>query len=58
VYFPEKKKRWAGHVARMWERRGAYGTFMVTIDGKRPHSESPGVYGEIILKRIFKIQYR
>jgi len=28
--------RWAGHVARMWERRGAYRVLVEKPEGKRP----------------------
>ena len=31
-----RKMRWAGHVARMGERIGAYRVFMVKYDRKRP----------------------
>jgi hypothetical protein len=28
--------RWAGHVARIWERRGVYGVLVGKPEGKRP----------------------
>ena len=31
-----RKMRWAGHVARMGERRGVYGVFVGTPEGKVP----------------------
>jgi hypothetical protein len=31
-----KRMRWAGHVARMGEKRNAYGLLMGTPEGKRP----------------------
>jgi hypothetical protein len=41
--------RWAGHVARMGERRGAYRVLVGKPEG-RNHLEDPGVDGMIILK--------
>jgi len=32
-----RKMRWAGHVARMWESRGAYRVLLGRREGKRPH---------------------
>jgi hypothetical protein len=31
-----RRKRWAGHVARLWERRGVYKVLVGTPEGKRP----------------------
>ena len=31
-----RRMRWAGHVARMWERRGVYRVLVGKPDGKRP----------------------
>jgi len=31
-----RRKRWAGHVACMWERRGAYRVLVGKPEGKRP----------------------
>ena len=45
--------RWAGHVARMGERRGAYTALVGKPEG-RNHLEDPGVDGRIILKWIFE----
>jgi hypothetical protein len=45
--------RWAGHVARMGERRGAYRAFVGKPEGRRP-LENPGIDGRIILKWIFE----
>jgi hypothetical protein len=45
--------RWAGHVARMGERRGAYRA-LVGKPERRNHLEDPGVDGRIILKWIFE----
>jgi hypothetical protein len=41
--------RWAGHVACMVERRGAYRALVGRPEGKR-HLKDPGVDGRIILK--------
>ena len=30
------RMRWAGHVARMWERRGVYRVMVGKAEGKRP----------------------
>jgi hypothetical protein len=46
-----KRLRWAGHVARMEQRRGAYRIF-VGKPGGRNHLEDPGIDGRIILKWI------
>jgi hypothetical protein len=45
--------RWAGHVALMNERRGAY-TVLVGNLREGDHLEDSGVYGRIILKGIFE----
>jgi hypothetical protein len=31
-----RRMRWMGHVAHMWERRGAYRVFVGNPEGKRP----------------------
>jgi hypothetical protein len=46
-----RRMRWAGHVTRMWPKRGAYSILVGRFEGRRPH---PGVDGRIILKWIFK----
>ena len=48
-----RRMRWAGHVARMGERRGIYRVLVVKPEGKRP-LEDPGVDGRIILRWIFR----
>jgi hypothetical protein len=48
-----RRLRWAGHVARMGEKRGAYKILMWRPEGRRP-LRNPGVDGRIILKWIFK----
>ena len=45
--------KWAGHVARIEERRGAY-TILVGKLFERRHLEYLGVDGSIILKWIFR----
>jgi ribosomal protein L34 len=47
-----KKKRWAGHVARMRDRTGSYTILVVRPNTKR-HFEKPGIDRRIILKLIF-----
>jgi hypothetical protein len=48
-----RRMRWAGHVARMGEGRGAYRILVGIPEGRRPLGRS-GVDGRITLKRIFK----
>ena len=43
-----RRMRWAGHVARMGERRGVY-RVLVGKPGERDHLEDPGLDGRIIL---------
>ena len=45
--------RWAGHVARMGEKRGLYRVLVGRAEGKS-HLENPGVDGRIILRWIFR----
>ena len=47
-----RKLRWAGHVACMGGRSGAYGVLVGKPEGKRPLGEDPGVDGKIILRWI------
>ena len=35
-----RRMRWAGHVARMWERRGVYRVLVEKPEGKRPLERS------------------
>jgi hypothetical protein len=44
-------ERWAGHVARTQERKGAY-RILMGILRERDHSENLGVDERIMLKRI------
>jgi hypothetical protein len=48
-----RRLRWAGHVACMVERRGAYRDLVGKPEG-RNHLEDPGVDGRIILKWVFE----
>jgi hypothetical protein len=48
-----RRIRWAGHVAHMGGRRGAYRFLMRKPEGSK-HLEDPGVNGMIILNWIFK----
>jgi hypothetical protein len=48
-----RRLRWAGHVARMGERRGAYRALVGNLR-EEDHFEDPGVDGRIILKWIFE----
>jgi hypothetical protein len=43
---------WAGHVARMGERRGVYRVLVGKPEGKRPLGR-PGLDGRMILKWTF-----
>jgi len=47
------RMRWAGHVERMGNRRGAY-RVLLEKSGGRDRLEYPGVYGRIILIWGFK----
>jgi len=42
--------KWAGHVARVVERRGLYGGVVGKREEKKEHLEDPGVDGRIILR--------
>jgi hypothetical protein len=48
-----RRMRWAGHVARMRERRGVYRVLMGKHEGKN-HLRDPGVDRSITLKWIFR----
>jgi len=48
-----RKMRWAGHAARMGERRCLYRVLVGELEGKK-HFEDPGVDGIIILRWIRK----
>jgi len=43
------RMRWAGHTARIGERRGVYRVLMGNPEGKN-HLREPGVDGRIILR--------
>jgi hypothetical protein len=45
--------KWAGHVARMGERRGVYRVLVGKPQGKG-HFRDPGVDGRIMLRWIFR----
>jgi hypothetical protein len=47
-----RRMRWAGHVARMGEKRGAY-RFWWGVPREGDHLGDPGVDGRIILRWIF-----
>jgi hypothetical protein len=50
-----RRRRWAGHVTRMVERRGeAYAGFWWGNLKERDHLGDPGIGGRIILRRIFQ----
>jgi hypothetical protein len=48
-----RRMRWAGHVARMGERRGVQRVLVVKPE-ERDHWGDPDVDGCIILRRIFR----
>jgi hypothetical protein len=48
-----RRMRWAGHVARIGERRGIY-RVLVGKPEKRDQLGDPGVDRRIILRRIFR----
>jgi hypothetical protein len=48
-----RRMRWAGHVARMGERRGVY-RVLVGKPERRDHLEEPGIDGSIILRLSFR----
>jgi hypothetical protein len=48
-----RRTSWAGHIARMGERRGAYRVLVGKPEGRMP-LEDPAVDGRIILRWIFR----
>ena len=48
-----RRMRWAGHVARMGEKRGVHRVLVRKPEGKS-HLRDPGVDGRIILRWIFR----
>jgi len=48
-----RRMRWAGHVARMGERRAVYRDLVGKPEGKN-HLEDPGIDGRIIFRCIFR----
>jgi len=48
-----RRMRWAGHIARMGERRGVYRFWWGNLR-ERDDLGDPGVNGSIILRRIFR----
>jgi len=48
-----RRMRWAGHVARMGERRGVYRVFVGKPEGKN-HWGDPSVDGRVILRWILR----
>jgi hypothetical protein len=48
------RMRWAGHVARMVDRKGVYRVILLENPRERDHLEDPGVGGRIILRWIFR----
>jgi hypothetical protein len=48
-----QKMRWAGHVARVDERRDLYWVLVGNLR-ERDHLEDPGLDGSIILRWIFR----
>ena len=49
-----RRRKWAGHVARMGERRVVYSVLEGKPEVKRPLGRDPGLDGRIILKWIFR----
>jgi hypothetical protein len=49
-----RKMKWAGNVARIGEKRGAYMVFVGVHLRERSHLENPGIDGKIILSWIFR----
>ena len=48
-----RRMRWAGHVARIGERRGVYRVLVGKPEGKK-QLEEPGVDGRILLRWVFR----
>jgi len=49
-----RRMKWAGHVARVVERRGFYSGVVGKREGKKDHLEDPDLDGRIILRCVFK----
>jgi len=49
-----RRIRWAGHVARMGEKRGVHSVLVGKPEGKETPSGDPGLDGRIILRWIFR----
>jgi hypothetical protein len=52
-----KRMRWAGHVARIGEKRNAYGILLIKPEGKRPLRRSRRRWVDNIKKDLKGIEW-
>jgi len=55
--FKSRRMRWAGHVARMWEKRGLYRVLVGKPKGKRAPGEPRVMWGDNIKMALQEVEW-